>query len=149
MSCRQFGPPAAIARDLPANWGEYRRDVLVQAIPRSASRTQCSSPIRGRALLYASLERLRRLGYVTTTSRRHLRRGDPAVAPGSFELLVRPAAASQLVGVEPIDEAVSPPFGVPSAGRPLDFDLALPGGGEPPCTTAARLLLRAKEARSY
>jgi molecular chaperone DnaK len=108
VSAREGGPPTSIAVTYPANWGEYRREVLVEAIRQVG----VDDPVfvtepEAAAVRYASLEQLRP-GQVIgvydfgggTFDAAILRRGAE-----TFELLGRPAGVEQLGGVD-IDEAV-------------------------------------------
>ena len=108
VSAREGGPPASVAVTYPANWGQYRREVLSEAIRQVG----VEDPVfvtepEAAAVRYASLERLRPgevIGVYDlgggTFDAAILRRG-----PGAFELLGRPAGVEQLGGVD-IDEAV-------------------------------------------
>jgi molecular chaperone DnaK len=108
VSARQGGPPISVAVTYPANWGEYRREVLVEAIRQvGVEDAVFLTEPEAAAVRYASLEQLQPgevIGVYDlgggTFDAAILRRG-----PEAFELLGRPAGVEQLGGVD-IDEAV-------------------------------------------
>lgn len=153
ISETEGGPPAAVTVTHPANWGEFKRDVLREAlrlveIPRPRLLPE---PVAA-ATWYAQAERL---APGQTVSVYDLGGGtfDAAVlcrrADGRFESLGRPEGIERLGGID-VDEAV---FGhVLRALGPDRAALDHSANGETPTTAIAQLrraCVDAKEALSW
>lgn len=150
VSAREGGPPSAVVVSYPANWGEYRRDVLEQAIRQvGVEGVQFVTEPEAASVWYAAQERIV-VGDVIgvydlgggTFDAAILRRGAE-----QFELLGRSAGVEQLGGVD-IDEAVFAHVRRTIGEAPFDID-----PDDDAVHAAVRQLRRdctlAKEALSY
>ncbi|MBT0768210.1 Hsp70 family protein [Kineosporia sp. J2-2] len=150
VTARQGEPPAGVAVTYPANWGEYRKEILAQAVAQVGIKNLIllTEP-EAAAVEYAAMNRIDAGGTVGvydlgggTFDAAMLRR-----TSGEFELVGRPVGVEQLGGID-FDEAVFDHVRRVIGDEALDVDLT-----DPAMNTALHKLRRdcvlAKEALSH
>ncbi|GAB3248668.1 Hsp70 family protein [Kineosporia babensis] len=150
VTARQGEPPAGVAVTYPANWGEYRKEILAQAVEQVGIKNLVllTEP-EAAAVEYAAMNRIDPGGTVGvydlgggTFDAAMLRRGER-----QFELVGRPVGVEQLGGID-FDEAVFDHVRRVIGDDALDVDLS-----DPVMNTALHKLRRdcvlAKEALSH